>query len=261
MNEGVHLKIVKYSGLGKMCRSVFLKFSHDLMHTQANHYDAIVNVKEAASNNTNLLSSIVSQQSKATATVSATGEEVLQDQPLDLSSKRDTVMHVTQERNEVIDLTDTQIDHEITPLQIKNDTDFQVIADDIQVIQDDAVESQDVCQQIGRGKYFPVHLFDNIQPQEVNKIPECLEGLQLFQIKTNINTWHRDTSDLHHFNMHFSCRQGFSGIRKVGTCFGSYVCPNKEYALLSTSQNKEANKVNFKNIRGSKQKLVKYVST
>ena len=188
MNEGGHLKIVKYSGLGKLCKSVFLKFSHDPMHPQANHYDAIVNVKEAAPYNLNLLSSISSQHSKTTAIVSATGEDVPQDQPLDLSSKGDTVTEVIHERNEVIDFTDIKTNHEITLSQIKNDIDFQVIADDIQVIQDDAVESKDICQQIGIEKHFPVHLFDNIQPQEVNKIPEHLEGLQLLQVKTNINT-------------------------------------------------------------------------
>ena len=121
MNEGGHLKIVKYSGLGKMCKSMFLKFSPDPMHPQANHYDAIVKVKEAASYNLNQLSSIASQQSKATATVSATGKKVPQDQSLDLSSKKDTVAQVIWERNEVIDLTHIQIDHEITPSQIKND--------------------------------------------------------------------------------------------------------------------------------------------
>ena len=158
------------------------------------------------------MSSIASQQSKATGTVSATEEGVPQDQPLDLSSKRDTVTQVIQEINEVTDLTDIQTDHEITPSQIKIDIDFQVIADDIQIIQDDAVKSQEICQQIARGKYFPVHLFDNIQPQEVHKITEHLEVLQLFQVKTNIKTWHRDTSDLCHFKMHSSRRQGFGGI-------------------------------------------------
>ena len=75
------------------------------------------------------------------------------------------VTQVIWERNDVINLTDIQIDHEITLSQINNDIDFQIIADDVQVIQDVVAESQEVFQQIGRGKYFPGHLFDNIQPQ------------------------------------------------------------------------------------------------
>ena len=41
----------------------------------------------------------------------------------------------------------------------------------------------------------------------------------------------------------------------MGTCSGSYVCPNKACSFLSPSQNKEANEVNFKNIRRSKQNI------
>ena len=183
MNEGGHLKIVKYSGLGKMCKSVFLKFSHDPMHPQASHYDTIVNVKETASYNLTLLSSIPSQQSKAEATVSATGEDVPQDQPLDLSSKGDTLTQVKQERNEVIDLTDIQIVHWNYSITNQN---WYWFPSNCRWYTSNSRWYCWITRSLSTNRQreiFSCSSVDNIHPQDVNKKPEHLEGLQFIWMK------------------------------------------------------------------------------
>ena len=58
------------------------------------------------------------------------------------------------------------------------------------------------------------------------------------------------TSDRRHFYMRTTSKTGFRGIRKVGTCLGSWSCENKECSFLKTKKVK--NTSHFENQAGLK---------
>ena len=52
--------------------------------------------------------------------------------------------------------------------------------------------------------------------------------------------------------MKSSSQVGFSGIRQIGTCLRSYVCPNESCDFQTTSQNNQPSKVNWINCHEQK---------
>ena len=108
---------------------------------------------------------------------------------------------------------------------------------------------------VGRGKYFPLYLFDNIQLEIVTSIPEDIDDQKYYIWETDDQSWHEITRDRGNFVMHTSSRQGFKGIRKIGYCHGSRVCPNSKWPFLSTSHMCQSNKINWKTQRGSRDKI------
>ena len=114
---------------------------------------------------------------------------------------------------------------------------------------------------VGRGKYFPMYLFENIQPEIVKSIPEDIDGQKYYILETGDQSWHEVTGDRRNFGMCTSSRQGFEGIRKIGYCHGSWVCPNSKCPFLSTSHMCQPNKINWKTQRGSWDKMCQIVDT
>ena len=58
--------VLKYSG-ALLCKPVHVKFTHNNIHSQENHYDAILEIKEDPDCNLHLLSDVVLQQKLSTA--------------------------------------------------------------------------------------------------------------------------------------------------------------------------------------------------
>ena len=57
-----------------------------------------------------------------------------------------------------------------------------------------------------------------------------MDGEKVYMLKTFADKCHDATRDQHNFIMRSSSRVGFQGIRKIGFCPGSLVCPNPNVA-------------------------------
>ena len=57
-----------------------------------------------------------------------------------------------------------------------------------------------------------------------------MDGKKFYILKTSADKWHDATRDQQDFIMRNSSRVGFQGIRKIGFCHGSLVCPNPKFA-------------------------------
>ena len=77
---------------------------------------------------------------------------------------------------------------------------------------------------IGRGNYFPTHLFENEHAAVEEHIPKYIDGFKKYLIETN--NYVKDTRDLRYFVMSTSSKADYKGVRKVGTCHGSWECQN-----------------------------------
>ena len=100
---------------------------------------------------------------------------------------------------------------------------------------------------VGRGKYFPLHHYNDITPEKVNKIPGDIDGMVYYEVTTDDLKWKNDTSDLHYFAMSTTSKSGFPrGTTKIGTCTGSWLCPNDSCSFMATSHNRQRNRVNMK---------------
>ena len=84
------------------------------------------------------------------------------------------------------------------------------------------------------GTMFPVHLFEKAVPLEVNFIPGSINGNKVYKVMCTSRDYSKKTSDRRWFYMRTTSKTGFRGIRKVGTCLGSWECVNKECSYLST---------------------------
>ena len=94
---------------------------------------------------------------------------------------------------------------------------------------------------IGRGNYFPSHLFKNEHAEVVEHIPKYIDGFKKYLIETN--NYVKDTCNLRYFVMSTSSKADYKGVRKVGTCHGSWQCQNPHCGFLDTSVDKQPNRI------------------
>ena len=109
---------------------------------------------------------------------------------------------------------------------------------------------------IKSGKPFPTHLFDDLQPIEVNSIPKYIDGFKKYIVTTSDLAWRDDTSDSHYFELSASSKRGFSGVRKGEECKGSWVCLNSNCGFLKTSKNKQLNYINWTYLQHNKKEKI-----
>ena len=98
---------------------------------------------------------------------------------------------------------------------------------------------------VGRGNYFPVSEFADLDATLVTEFPADLDGKHLYAVSTCNETWQRDIKDRWHFRMVSSSRLGFHGIRKIGTCGGNFACPNPRCEFRALSEGNQPNRVDF----------------
>ena len=91
---------------------------------------------------------------------------------------------------------------------------------------------------IGSGNYFPVWLFDDMEPISVDQLLANVNGKKIYAIQTNAASWKVNCHDKDHFVMTSSSCKGFAGIRRIGTCLGLYFCPNTACNFVLTPTNK-----------------------
>ena len=99
---------------------------------------------------------------------------------------------------------------------------------------------------------FPSFLFRKTKPKKVDFLPHNINGNVYYKVKCTTKNYGKKTSDRRWFNMRTSSRKalGRNGIRKVGTCKGSWRCTNTTCSFLQ--KEKKPNHWHFEYRGGSK---------
>ena len=97
------------------------------------------------------------------------------------------------------------------------------------------------------GTVFPTKLFHSVTPKVVNFLPPNIDGNKFFHVKCNSRNWNKKVQDRRWFYMRTSSKAGLNGIRKVGTCLGSWECVNDNCSFLSTEGNRNWWHFEYKN--------------
>ena len=92
---------------------------------------------------------------------------------------------------------------------------------------------------IRNGKPFPTWLYNNIDAQYVQQIPNLINGFKLYVVDTTLEDYSDDTADLRYFVMKTSSKIKYAGIRKGGICQGSWECPNPHCTFKALSVNNQ----------------------
>ena len=108
-------------------------------------------------------------------------------QPLDLTNYNydsSKVLNLTQKR-----ATTSSTQSVPFPVERNDDTMIYEIPDeqDIQVHNQQEPQHEESTD-IARGKYFPMYLFDNMQPEIVTTIPEDIDGTRYYILETDDNS-------------------------------------------------------------------------
>ena len=85
--------------------------------------------------------------------------------------------------------------------------------------------------------------FANIQPQAVKRILWIPNGDRIYLIRCDEDHWHDKKIDGQPWQMTHSSRQGLNGIKKFGTCRGSFICLNDDCPIYTAEW--ICNKVDF----------------
>ena len=91
-----------------------------------------------------------------------------------------------------------------------------------------------VSQYLRPSTIFPTFLFRNVKPKRCNFLPQNLDGNKYYKVKCTIKNYSKKTSDRRWFYLRTSSKAGLNGIRKVGTCKGSWQCTNTSCSFLKT---------------------------
>ena len=102
------------------------------------------------------------------------------------------------------------------------------------------------------GKPFPTWLYNNINAQYVQQVPDLINGFKLYVVDTTLEDYSDDTADLWYFDMKTSSKIKYAGIRKGGICQRSWECPNPHCTFKALSVNNQPNRVSWLNVKGYK---------
>ena len=100
------------------------------------------------------------------------------------------------------------------------------------------------------GTVFPVDMFRNVEPKTVEFLPPNINGNKYYLVRCTQKNLTKKTQDRRWFYMRTSSKKGLNGIRKVGTCLGSWECTNPSCSFASTQGKK--NEWHFEYRNGSR---------
>ena len=135
-----------------------------------------------------------------------------------------------EETPEMIDLTQASNSSSSSEIELIQQVDFMKSCDPNEVHITPEVEEKF----LRPGTKFPVHLYEDAVPLEVDFLPGSINGNKAYKVKCSSNNYSKKTGDRRWFYMRTSSKSGFRGIVKVGTCLGSWECTNKNCSFLST---------------------------
>ena len=284
-SAGQILRVRSMGGLA--CKDVFVKFTHNPIHNLGNHYDAIL-MKLDFHNLDLLLNTAVSEiiqppsSNKPPPSVHVQHPQPAHEQPPPPSGHRQPPPPAVQDDLLPLDLSMKSANTTPTAPKLEmNDENLDDVDDDQAVVIDGVHENGDdmldfevpYCLQnietpepkpepelkksnesempkIGRGSYCPTHLFEDSHAVVVDSIPKYIDGFKKYLVQTN--NYVKDTHDLRYFIMSTSSKTSYKGVRKVGTCHGSWECQNPYYGFIDTSVDNQPNRVDWLTVKGKK---------
>ena len=96
-----------------------------------------------------------------------------------------------------------------------------------------------------QAKKISTWLYKGVKEECVPRIPENINGLKKYKIQVNEDdAWHKLTGYCRYFTMRSSSKKDLFGTRKIGLCYGSWVCPNPDCTFCKTSHNHQPNYIN-----------------
>lgn len=98
--------------------------------------------------------------------------------------------------------------------------------------------------------YLNHFLFASIAPQSVDRVPWEANGNTIYTIDCTEEFWHDLQIDGRHWSMSPSSRKDLVGVRKIGTCEGSFICENSECPKYTSEFVR--NEIDFANSKGGK---------
>lgn len=197
---------------------VHLKFTHDNLHSNGNHYEALV------------------------PSVNHEDPEPEEEAVEDIHVGTETKEVLVPVQTEVVDLTGEDDD-----ASIFKEPDIPMKRTEVCMGPSAKywMQEEDI-----RGYKFPLHLFAGVKPEVIDYLPGDINGKHIYKIRCSAKEWHVAASDQRYFKMNTSRRAGLVGIRKVGECSGSLFCPNADCHFQGTSGN--VNETFFQNLDSSK---------
>ena len=75
-----------------------------------------------------------------------------------------------------------------------------------------------------------------MKAKRCNFLPQNIDGNKYYKVKCSIKNYSKKTSDRTWFYLRTSSKTGLRGIRKVGTCKGSWQCVNTSCSFLKTEK-------------------------
>ena len=94
---------------------------------------------------------------------------------------------------------------------------------------------------------FPLELFEDMDNEQVTKVPYNINGNHCYTIEVHSGKWHKAQEDGRWFLMHTSTVRHSNLMRKSGKCMGSFVCNNDNCPKFTSG--KGCNTYAFTNIR------------
>ena len=167
------------------------------IYTGANHYNAVTFVNP----NSNLVPS-------------TTSEEAANENPESVIEQLD--------EGSMVDNSDSE-SNEISAIPESN----QLVIDGIKG--DALVQSY-----LRPGTVFPTFLFKNVQPKSVTFLSPNINGNKYWLVTCSEKDLMKKCQERRWFYMRTSSKKGLRGVRKVGTCMGSWECSNPSCSFLST---------------------------
>ena len=83
---------------------------------------------------------------------------------------------------------------------------------------------------------FPTFLFKDVKPKKCHFLPQNIDGNKYYKVRCTVKNYAKKTNDRRWFYMRTSSRTGLHGIRKVGSCKGSWQCVNTSCSFLKTEK-------------------------
>ena len=96
-------------------------------------------------------------------------------------------------------------------------------------------------------KHLNMKLFENVEPEVINKMPWNPNGNKIYTINCKEEYWHKGQHDGKFWLFSPSSRKGLVGVCKFGKCLGSFICLNDECPAYTTEG--ICNEIDFKKER------------
>ena len=244
------IEILMHGSKTATCR-IYLKFSTAATkkhpnYTGANHYDAVVRVCRSTLPPPPPYQSIHLHRGKSQQSSSVKRKRI-NSGPAPANIPQDEVVDLTMHGNtaslatcpaEVINLSQPDLEEAEESEGFEEEADNPSISDaenpehngNMKSMQ---ISESDMDRYLRQGTLYPTQLFRNQEPEVVDRLPGDIDGISYYKVNCTMRNYSKLTSDRRWFTLCTSSLRGWDGIRKVGSCQGSWECINPSCSFIS----------------------------